>query len=69
MVLVVLWVYHRSFNPTSDPVEQMARCQELCEWLAEDMEKEGIQASASPYRGLYLKGANKSDLSKEPFIL
>ena len=36
----------RSFSPTSDPVEQMARCQELCQALAEDMEKESIRVSS-----------------------
>ncbi len=35
----------RSFTPISDPVEQMARCQELCQILAGDMKKENIEVN------------------------
>ena len=36
---------YRSFSPTSDQVEQMARCKEICQTLAGDMQKENIKVS------------------------
>jgi len=46
-----MYFYIRSFSEIKEPTELKAKCQELCQILAEDMQKERIKVNFCAYSG------------------
>lgn len=47
VVISSLFKLQRTFSELSDPADLHRKCQELCQSLAEDMQKEGVWVSAT----------------------